>query len=153
MRRCCLQRIRNCRTAAPPYGSFFISVLLCPSPFCRGRWGSGWRNSDHQSRLWREGSWFSNHLPACPPQREACEEIAPEARPGENISPCESPRDRPDPMKELPPQDDDPNSSSLNPMGDPLSLPGFSRAGFFLQELGVGKSRIHIDKIKTLSYR
>jgi hypothetical protein len=49
------------------------------------------------------GSSFSNHLPARPPQREACEEIAPEARLGETISPGESPRDRPDPMKESPP--------------------------------------------------
>jgi hypothetical protein len=46
------------------------------------------------------GSSFSNHLPAYPPQREACEEITPGTRLGQTISPCESPRDRPDPMKE-----------------------------------------------------
>jgi hypothetical protein len=46
------------------------------------------------------GSWFSNHLPTGPPQREACEEIAPEARLGETVFFCESRRDGPDPMKE-----------------------------------------------------
>jgi hypothetical protein len=43
------------------------------------------------------GSSFSNYLPACPPQREACQEIAPGARLVQTISPCESPRDRPNP--------------------------------------------------------
>jgi len=46
------------------------------------------------------GTSFSNELPAFPPQREACKEIAPEAELSSNISFCESPRDRPDPVKE-----------------------------------------------------
>jgi len=83
--------------------SYLISLLLSipdmalpiPSLLC----SLGFRLEEFGSSG-SAGSWFSNHLPACPPQREACEELTPEARLGENISPCESPRDRPDPMKE-----------------------------------------------------
>jgi len=48
-------------------------------------------------------------------------------------------------MKEQPPQDDDPNSSTLNPMGEPLSS-GFFQAGFFPQKLGIGRIDCLLDK-------
>jgi len=95
---------------------------------------------DHQSRLWREGSTFSNQLPAYPPQREAREEITPEGRRSKTISPREFLLDRPDPMEEKPPQDDDPNFSSLNPKSLLLSPPGaFSTKGSFFKNRGARK--------------
>jgi hypothetical protein len=74
---------------------------------------------------------FSIDLPTYPPQREACGQMALGARPGETIPPCVSPRDRPDPMKESPPQDDDPNSSSPNPMRSASLSATFSAIGTF----------------------
>jgi hypothetical protein len=91
------------------------------------------------------GSCFSNHLPAYFPQREAREEITPEGRRSKTISPREFLLDRPDPMEEKPPQDDDPNFSSLNPKSLPLSPPGaFSTKGPFFKNRG-GKEKIRKD--------
>jgi len=48
--------------------------------------------------------------------------------------------DRPGPRDDEPPQDDDPNFSSLNPMGSTLLFPDSCRQrGFLVQKLGVGK--------------
>jgi hypothetical protein len=83
------------------------------------------------------------------PQREAREEITPGKKLGRIISLCNFPRDRPDPMEEQPPQDDDPNSSTLNPMSYPLPLPAvFCAKGFFLKNWGWA-SNFHL----ALSFR
>jgi len=53
------------------------------------------------------------------PPREAREEITPGRNLSKIISLWKFPRDRPGPMEEQPPQDDDPNSPALNPMSFP----------------------------------
>jgi hypothetical protein len=56
---------------------------------------------------------------------------------GPTIFPWKLPPDRPDPMEEQSPQDDDPNSSALNPMSLPRSLPKDFRAkGSLVQNWG-----------------
>jgi hypothetical protein len=75
--------------------------------------------------------------PPLVPQREAGEEIPPRRIAGEGISLCRFPRDRPDPMEEPAPQDDDPNSSTLNPLSFPLPLPAaFCAKGSFRENCG-----------------
>jgi hypothetical protein len=83
------------------------------------------------------GSHLSNELPRYTPQREARGEIAPEEKLGKNICLGKFLRDRPDPMEEQPPQDDDPNPSGLNPMCSPLFLPAVLLVkGSFLKNRG-----------------
>jgi hypothetical protein len=83
------------------------------------------------------GSYFSRKPLPYIPQREAREEITPRRKLGKIISLCKFPRDRPDPREEQPPQDDDPNSSTLNPMSFSLPLPRVSCAkGSFLKNWG-----------------
>jgi hypothetical protein len=80
------------------------------------------------------GSCRSIELLPCIPQKEAREEIPPRRKAGKGISLCKFPPDRPDPMKEQPPQDDDPNASTLNPMSFLLPLPAvFWAKGSFLE--------------------
>ena len=59
--------------------------------------------------------------------------------------PFQSPQDRPDPMEEPPPQDDDPNFFALNPMRSSLLSRDLIFEGLFLGELGVGKFPSPID--------
>jgi hypothetical protein len=72
------------------------------------------------------------------PQREAWGEITLRRKVGKGVSLCKIPRDRPDPMEARPPQDEDPNFSTLmNPMSFPLPLPAaFCAKGSFLQNRG-----------------
>jgi len=71
------------------------------------------------------------------PQREAGEALPPRRKEGKGISPGKFPRDRPDPMEEPPPQDDDPNSSTLDPMSFALLLPAvFCEKSLFLKNRG-----------------
>ena len=83
------------------------------------------------------GSSFANLLLAYHPQREASEEIPSRRKAGKGISLAKIPPDRPGPMEEQPPQDDDPNSSTLNPMSFPLTPPPvFYTKGSFLKNWG-----------------
>jgi hypothetical protein len=55
-------------------------------------------------------------------------------------------------MEEQPPQDDDPNSSTLNPLSFPLSLPALHWAkGSFLKNWG-GQDIRQIDKSNIPGY-
>jgi hypothetical protein len=83
------------------------------------------------------GSCRSIELFPCNPQREASEEIPSRRKAGKGISLAKIPPDRPGPMEEQPPQDDDPNSSTLNPMSFPLTPPPvFYTKGSFLKNWG-----------------
>jgi hypothetical protein len=81
------------------------------------------------------------------PQREAKEEIHPRRKAEKGISPGKFPRDWPDRMIEPPPQDDDPNSSTLNPMSCPLPHPTVFRAkGALRSKTGGGQALERISK-------
>jgi hypothetical protein len=83
------------------------------------------------------GSSRSTELLPYIPQREAWGEITLRRKVGKGVSLCKIPRDRPDPMEAQPPQNEDPNSSTLNPMSFPLPLPAaFCTKGFFHQNGG-----------------
>ncbi len=89
----------------------------------------------------RLGGWlFSRNPSPFPPQGEACGEITPRMKLSRTVSPCEFPPDRPGPRDDQPPQDDDQNFSSLNPMGSTHLFPNSWRQRSSLaQKLGVGK--------------
>jgi hypothetical protein len=71
------------------------------------------------------------------PQREAWGKITLRRKVGKGVSLGKIPRDRPNPMEAQPPQDEDPNSSTLNPMSFPFPLPAaFCAKGSFLQKWG-----------------
>ena len=109
----------------------------CPPPVFF-RWGSGWKNSDHQARravICKEPSFLSsagrgqrgNHF-----RRKL----------SKTISPFEFPWDRPGPRDDEPPQDDDPNFFSLNPMGSTLLFPDSCRQrGFLFKNWGWARAR------------
>ena len=66
--------------------------------------------------------------------------------------PFQSPQDRPDPMEEPPPQDDDPNFSALNPMRSPLLSRDLIFEGLFLRTGGgkeSGKVKFPVGYIKN----
>jgi hypothetical protein len=53
-------------------------------------------------------------------------------------------------MNDKPPQDDDPNFSSLNPMGATLLFPNSCRQRVsFAHQLGVGKAMIPLDNLRV----
>jgi len=70
------------------------------------------------------------------PQTEAREEIPPSRKESQSMFPFQSPQDRPDPMEEPPPQDDDPNFSALNPMRSPLLSRDLIFEGLFFKNWG-----------------
>jgi len=64
--------------------------------------------------------------------------------------PFQSPQDRPDPMEEPPPQDDDPNFSALNPMRSPLLSRDLIFKGLFSKNWGWARSFFLLTKFYKL---